>query len=271
MRTKTETPGGVGVLVKTFKLLELFCAEQPSWSQSGLVKATGFPKATISRLVRFLCSQGYLFHVQSTGNYTLGPSAVDLGMRAFAQFNIRDACLPTLEILAKKTQETVLLTSFNKLSYRVVCIEQIPSRRGGLRVFENIGATFPLHAGACAKAVLAFLPKENQEAVLAAPLEALTANTITDPQHLEKELAEIEKQQYAVSVEETYPGVYGVSSPFFGPGHNVLGSISIAAPMFRRDESSFNDICTHVLDAAHQISFMLGGQQSDEDLQILEA
>ena len=75
---------GVGLLKKTFQILDLFIEEHPSWTQAELVRETGLSRSTLGRLVRFLCARGYL--LEQRGRYTLGFAAVDLGRRAQLQF-----------------------------------------------------------------------------------------------------------------------------------------------------------------------------------------
>jgi DNA-binding IclR family transcriptional regulator len=139
--------------------------------------------------VRFLCGRNYLSELR--GRYTLGFGAIDLGRRAQVQFNLVDLCSDLLEELAQATAETVILTGYDDARASVVCLAQIPSRQGGLRVFENIGTAYPLHSGATAKAVLAFLPEDELNRVLAGDITPLNRASKTSRETLKKHLAEI--------------------------------------------------------------------------------
>ena len=140
----------------------------------------------------------------------------------------------------------------------VVCVAQIASPREGLRVFQSIGSAIPLHAGAVAKAVLAFLPDDIKTAVVEGPLAQLTEKTITDPTVLTHDLDEIKARGYAISREETYPGVYGIGAPVFGPGGAITGGIAIAAPLFRMESVSMLDHAQRVVATAQALSQRLG-------------
>ncbi len=153
--TAIAKTAGVGLLKKVFQILDLFTDERPSWTQSELVRDTQLARSTLSCLVRFLCATGYLIELR--GRYTLGFAAIDLGRRAQRQFDLVGLCQNILEELSQATAETVILTGYDDVRASVVCLAQIPSRQGGLRVFEQIGAAYPLHSGATSKAVLAFL------------------------------------------------------------------------------------------------------------------
>ena len=224
-------PAGVGLLLKALQILDLFSDKHPAWTQAELAHSSGLARSTLSRLVRFLCARGYL--LEQRGRYTLGFAAIDLGRRAQSQFNLVDLCYDLLEELARATAETVILTGYDEAHATVVCLAQIPSRRGGLRVFENIGTAYHLHAGATAKAVLAFLPERIVESVLRGPLMPINPAAKTNPAKLRRQLATIRAQGFAVTHEETYPGVTGIGVPVLTPRCQPLGSIAIAAPMQR--------------------------------------
>jgi DNA-binding IclR family transcriptional regulator len=253
-----KTPGGVGLLNKAFHVLDQFTTDQPTWTQADLGRATGVSKSTVNRLVRYFCTRGYLTRLEGQGRYGLGPAAVDLGTRASAQFDLGGAALPLLERLMRETDETSLLASYRPGQSEVVCVAQIASPREGLRVFQSIGSAIPLHAGAVAKAVLAFLPDEVRTAVVEGPLVRLTEKTITDPAVLAHDLDEIKARGHAISREETYPGVYGIGAPVFGPGGAIAGGIAIAAPSFRMEAATMLDHVKRVVAVAEALSDRLG-------------
>ncbi len=260
MRNTTidKAPGGVGLLNKAFQVLDQFTPDRPTWSQADLGRVTGVSKSTVNRLVHYFCTHGYLTQLDGQNRYGLGPAAVDLGMRASAQFDLAGAAMPLLEQLMRETDETSLLASYRPGRREVVCVAQIASPREGLRVFQSIGSAIPLHAGAVAKAVLAFLPDEIKTAVVEGPLAQLTEKTITDPTVLTHDLDEIKARGYAISREETYPGVYGIGAPVFGPGGAITGGIAIAAPLFRMESVSMLDHAQRVVATAQALSQRLG-------------
>lgn len=259
----TENGGaqGVGLLLKALQILDLFSDERPTWTQAELTRETGLARSTLSRLVRFLCARGYLLFQEQRGRYSLGYAAIDLGRRAQAHFSLVDVCLDLIEDLAQATAETVILTGYDEVHARVVCLVQIPSRHGGLRVFESIGTTFPLHAGATAKAVLAFIPPAQAEAILAGDLTLPNPAVATSAAKLKREIAAIQAQGYALSLEETYPGVAGIGIPLLTPSGRPLGSIAVAAPMQRMPEDTIADYARLLLAAAQTARARIAGSE----------
>jgi DNA-binding IclR family transcriptional regulator len=249
---------GVGLLKKTFQILDLFTEQHPNWTQAELVRETGLSRSTLGRLVRFLCSRGYL--LEQRGRYTLGFAAIDLGRRAQLQFNLVDLCSDLLEDVAQATAETVILTGYDETNARVVCLAQIPSRQGGLRLFENIGNSYPLHSGATAKAVLAFLPERQVNAVLNGDLVPVNPASHVSAASLRKDIAKIRSDGYAVTYEETYPGVTGVAVPVLTPHGLPLGSIAIAGPAQRIDKKTTDDCAAVLLEAGRRVTARIAGK-----------
>lgn len=256
----TGAAQGVGLLIKAFQILDLFTEERRGWTQAELVRETALARSTLSRLVRFLVGRGYL--MEDGGRYSLGFAAVDLGRRAQTQFSLVDLFTDLLEELAQLTAETVILTGYDEAQGRIVCLAQIPSRHGGLRVFENVGATFPLHSGATAKAILAFLPEAQIEAVLAGDIRPV--NPLAPPRaadRLRAELETIRTNGYTISHDETYAGVTGIGAPLLTASGRPLGSIAVAVPTQRMDERITATYVEHVQALSKAARLRLSGGQ----------
>ncbi|MEZ5788416.1 MAG: IclR family transcriptional regulator [Xanthobacteraceae bacterium] len=255
---QTPSPSGVGLLQKAFQLLDLFTDERPAWTQAELARETGLARSTLSRLVRFMASRGFL--IEQYGRYRLGFAAIDLGRRAQRLFNLVELCHDLLEELARATSETVILTGYDEAGSRVVCLAQIPSRQGGLRVYENIGTAYPLHSGATAKAVLAFLPTRQIEAVLAGDLTPVNPLAVVDREALRAQLTDIRSDGLVITHEETYPGVTGLAVPLLTPRGQPLGSIGLAGPMQRMTDTAVEAGARHLRDIGNRAASRIRGQ-----------
>lgn len=119
------------------------------------------------------------------------------------------------------------------------------------------GRILPLHAGASAQAILAFLPAEDQRAILESALEQFTPATITDPGRLRRRLVAIRKQGYAESKGEVYPGAMGIAAPIFAREGRVVASIAVSGPAGRIAKRR-RAITDHVVAAGTEVSRILG-------------
>ncbi|MEO7392507.1 MAG: IclR family transcriptional regulator [Ramlibacter sp.] len=247
----------MGLLVKAFQLLDLFTRDQPDWTRPELLTATGLSRSTLSRLVRFLHGRGMLSYSDRTGRYALGVAAIDLGRRAARESSLMKLCAETLKQLADQTGETVMLTAYDARQAKVICLEQIPSVKEGLRVFERIGAAFPLYRGASSKAVLAFLPESEMASVLTLMQRE---DPGSDALRLRDELKAVRESGLATSIEETYPGVAGLAVPVLAGDGIPLGSIAVAAPIIRMGPGARTRIGKILKAAGLRLSKSLGDE-----------
>ena len=248
-----STPGPK-VLEKALRVLDLFTVDNPSWSVSEIARELELPTATAHRIIRALENRSYLARIDS--RYRLGLAAVDLGRRAMASVDLRARVAPVLRELGRATGETVLLNVYDEAHHGSLCIDRIEATHD-LRLTIQIGRVTPIHAGASAKALLAFLGEATIAEVLAQPLERLAAGTITDPEAMRKELTAIRRRGWASSYEENNIGARGLAAPILANAAPVA-SVGLAAPTARWSKAAVRDLAKLVLSAAHNAEAQLG-------------
>ena len=246
---------GPKVLEKTLRLLDLFTIERPSWSLTEMARELGIPTPTTHRLVRALEARSYLAKVGT--RYRLGFAAIDLGRRATASVDLRERLGHVLRELARTTGETVLLTVYDESRHGSLCVDRIETTRS-LRLTIDIGRVTPIHAGASAKALLAFLDEEVIDEILSHHLGQLGPGTETDAKRLRKELETIRARGWASSYEENNVGAWGLAAPIL-LDHRVVASIGFAAPTARHSDSQVRSLARLVCDAAREAERSLAG------------
>jgi IclR family acetate operon transcriptional repressor len=103
-----------------------------------------------------------------------------------------------------------------------------------LGVNISSGLRMPAHASSLGKAMLAFIPAHKRRALLSGMgMERCTANTITDPRELDRELEVVRRRGYATDREEFSPGVVCIGAPVFNAQGHVVAALSITAPAQR--------------------------------------
>jgi IclR family acetate operon transcriptional repressor len=237
-------------------VLDLFGAERPEWGTSEIARAAGLPVPTVHRILAALTGRKYLARDERTRRFRLGPAALDLGERARAVLDLRQAALPVLRRLARETDETALLTVPNDERDRSICLERVESSQP-LRLSVEPGRRLPLHAGASQKALLAFLGEEEIERIAAGSLEQLCRATITDPEALRSNLAEARERGWAISFEETNIGVWGVAVPLLDVQGAAVAAIGLAGPSARLSPEEVVDHLERLRDAAFELAMPL--------------
>jgi len=110
---------------------------------------------------------------------------------------------------------------------KVMYIDQVESPVT-LRVNAQVGTMNPLHCTALGKVLLAFNDIE-----IPIDLASFTPNTITDPEKLRLQVAEICGLGYAVDDEELDIGVRCIAVPVFDFRGKAVGAIGISGPATR--------------------------------------
>jgi DNA-binding IclR family transcriptional regulator len=158
----------------------------------------------------------------------LGPAL--LALAAATRFHIAEAARQAMEALAEECKETVDLSLADQ--DKVVFIDQIAGKHR-LTALSAVGLSFPLHSSANGKAVLAAM-EDAQIAKLRKRLKlpAVTPNTITSWDRLDREIEAIRKTGLAYDREENSIGISAVSAAIRSPS-GELAAISIPAPTQR--------------------------------------
>jgi IclR family acetate operon transcriptional repressor len=242
-------------------VLMLFLKE-PAHGVSAIAGRLNLSKSVVHRILQSLVARSLIDYDDSRRVYRLGPGIAALGTRALGNLDLRTTAMPVLRGLARVTGETVTLSALVGSSR--VYLDQLPSLKE-VRMTVEVGRPFPLHAGASSRAILAFAPPDLRAMVLNEALSALTSRTITSREKLEASLAETTRTGIAQSFGERQADAGSVASPLFGPRGEVVGAISVCGPVNRFDAGVIERFAPMVLEAAREISSLLGwdGHLSD--------
>lgn len=206
------------------------------------------------RSLKTLEAAGFLTATEDA-RFTLGPAAAELKLAATrsAGASLLEVAAPLMDHISVETQETVHL--FMRVGDRALCVDKRDSTQS-VRLVAVLGRSFPLHAGAVPKAMLAHLPKAEQDALIAAlpDLPRFTDKTVSDRTHLEALLEDIRAKGYAVSDEDFDSAARGVGAVVFGEEGEVIGGISVGGPSYRVTHDVLARFAPLVRAAAEEIS-----------------
>lgn len=246
---------GVQSLDRAVAILDCFTAERQELGLSEIARITGLTTSTAHRLLHSLQSHGLVRRVPDR-RYTLGPHLLRLARGAHPGVDLQVVALPVMRRLRDATGETVGL---HVLSGRCrLVVDQVESRQPLRRTYTELEERIPLHQGAPGKVLLAFLPAEEREVVLAGPLEAATPATITDPGLLRTELEQITRSGRAFSFEERVVGIRTVAVPIRNHAGAVRASVSVTGPALRVTAARLEELAPPSIRAGAEISAILG-------------
>lgn len=248
MQNKNKT------VVKSMALLNLFL-HKPRLTLSELVSLTGMPKTSVHRMVSSLEEMGFLSR-DASGAYSLGLVFLEFGQLVADRLDIRKIAKPVMEELCREVDEAVQLIMRD--GNEAIYVEKIEGTQT-VRLYTAIGRRSPLYAGACARSILSFLPREEIEAYIKqTELISIGSGTITDPEKLIQEIDASVQNGYTVSYSELENYTAAIGAPIFNHKRQVAAGISIAGFEARFTEDRLPYLTEKVKNAALQISRKIG-------------
>lgn len=205
----------------------------------------------------------------STRRYSLTLELLRLAARVANVKDLIFAAAPShCDWLAAETGEAVYLGLYDASKKRFMYVHYVKSVNP-VNYTMALYEWLPLHAGAGAMALLAFLPEEDAGPLIEAiVVERRRANMPKSVREIEEELARIRDQGYVLSVAQRIIGAVGIGSPIIGPGPRVLGNVVLALPVERLAAHDSDVLGSKVAEVARTISHEIGGELHDPNLML---
>lgn len=157
--------------------------------------------------------------------YSLGMGLIFLSQKVLDGLDLREASAPFLGRLSSETNSTAFLGLIAG-DYLYVAAKDEGSQ--AVAVSFRIGQRFPLFWGTHGRAILAFLPADEQQAVLAGDTMSFQGQgSVVDLQALERQLSSCRDSGYACDLNEIQVGIRSVAAPIFGPTSKLIGAFVV--------------------------------------------
>ncbi|HEY3366298.1 MAG TPA: IclR family transcriptional regulator [Symbiobacteriaceae bacterium] len=224
---------------------------------SEVVRLSGFPKATVYRLLSALEEHEFLSRTPDR-SYRLGLRFLRLGALVAEGLDVRRFALPHMQRLRDQTGQSVQLVVID--GNEGVYAERLEGTTP-VRLYIAIGRRAPLYAGASTRLLFSFCSPERQAEILAGtqPVQH-TATTITDPKDLMVMAYETRALGWTVSLGELQPGSAEMAAPIFGAAGTVVAALSIAGPDQLYTPEHVQEYLPPLQAAAHAVSSDMGYQ-----------
>jgi DNA-binding IclR family transcriptional regulator len=222
---------GTSATSRALALIGAFDEEHPRLTLSELADRAGLPVPTVHRLVAELATWGALSRTVS-GDYVIGRRMRDVGLLAPLQAGLVELASPYLHDLYGATLATVHLAVRD--GEEVLYLDRLGGSTS-VPIVSTVGSRLPMHATGVGKVLLAHAPLEVQQAVLA-ELPRITPYTITQPGRLRRQLAQVLRDDCALTVEEMSLGACSVAVPV-RHHQDVVAALGIVVPSVRRDRA----------------------------------
>ncbi|QTF92681.1 IclR family transcriptional regulator C-terminal domain-containing protein [Halomonas sp. BM-2019] len=245
-------------LVRGLNLLERLSASPGGLALSELAEQADLAPSTTHRLLQALQGQGFVTQDSELGVWRIDVKTFRIGNSFLEARDFVGTSRPFLRRLTTLTGETANLGIRDGGTAVFLAQSESPQM---MRMITRIGSRAPLHASGIGKALMAWLPEDELERILAEQgLSRVTENTLHTPEALREGLAEIRRQGFACDREEHAIGLHCVAACLHDEHGIPLAAISVSGPVARIPEARLLELGALVRDTAAEITARLGGR-----------
>ena len=249
----TSDKTSIQVIERMMALLDALASYHDPVSLKELATATGLHPSTAHRILNDMVTKRFVDRSEP-GTYRLGMRLLELGNIVKSRLNVREAALPFMQALHRKTQQTVNLSV--RQGDEIVYIDRAFSERSGMQVVRAIGGRAPLHLTSIGKL---FLSVDDAKLVRAyatrTGLAGNNKNSITDLAKLERELSLVRARGYARDNEELELGVRCMAAGVRDDAGRLIAGLSISAPADRLSDEWLDDLIATTTDISSVLGF----------------
>lgn len=196
---------------------------------SDTARLVGLPKSTVARLLATLEVSGAVERVDGGQAFRVGPAIRDIAGSVTGP-TLESLSRPHLVHLVRDIGEAVgfsVQQGFDALYLLQVDADQ------DVQVRDWTGAALSMHLVSAGIVMLSILPDHEVDEFLALPLEAPTANSVTDPDQIRHRLLQARRDGVAWTRDELVDGLTSVACAVTAETGELIGAVHMHGPSFR--------------------------------------
>jgi len=218
----------MGGLAKGLAAIETFSAERPRQSITEVAVRSGLDRATARRCLLTLAHHGYADYDGKF--FTLTPRVLRLGTACLATMPLPQIVQPLLDDLSERIGQS---SSVSILDGDEIVYVARAAQRKVISIALMPGSRLPAYCTSMGRVLLAALPEDEARAILGpAPLPARTAHTVTAPQDILLQLAQVRDQGFAIIDQEVESGLCSIALPLLNTRGQTVAAINIGVSAF---------------------------------------
>jgi len=223
MPRRDASPDFIEALARGLDVIRAFQPRQPVMTLAGVASATGLARPTARRILLTLEQLGYVRAVDRC--FELTPRVLELGMSYVLSRNLWEVARPHLERLVAQTHESSSIAQLDGSDIVYVARVAVPKI---IALAVTIGTRFPAMPTSLGKILLAALPPDQAEQVLAEPSRSgITARWQPSPAERAVELRKVRARGWSLTDEQLALGIRSVAAPLRDGDGRVIAAINV--------------------------------------------
>jgi len=223
MARQDTSPDFIEALARGLDVIRAFQPRQPVMSLAAVAAAAGLARPTARRMLLTLSDLGYVRVVD--GGFELTPRVLDLGMSYVLSKGLWDIARPHMEALVAQTHESSSIAELDGSDIVYVARVAVPKI---IALAVTIGTRFPAMQTSLGKAMLAALPPDEAEQLLAEPSRSgITARWQPTAAERAAELRDVRARGWALTDEQLAFGIRSVAAPLRDGSGRVIAAMNV--------------------------------------------
>jgi IclR family transcriptional regulator, pca regulon regulatory protein len=223
MARRDSSPDFIEALARGLDVIRAFQPRQPAMSLAAVADAAGLTRPTARRILLTLKQMGYVRSVD--GKWELTPRVLELGMSYVLSRNLWEVARPHIEHLVARTHESSSIAQLDGPDIVYVARVAVPKI---VALAVTIGTRFPAMQTSLGKVLLAALPAEEVERVVAEPSRSgITPRIVPGSEERVATLREVRARGWALTDEELAAGIRSVAAPLRDGDGQVIASLNV--------------------------------------------
>jgi IclR family pca regulon transcriptional regulator len=223
MARRDTSPDFIEALARGLDVIRVFQPRQPVMPLAAVAAAAGLARPTARRILLTLEQLGYVRTV--AGGFELTPRVLELGMSYVLSRNLWEIARPHMEKLVARTHESSSIAQLDGPDIVYVARVAVPKI---VALAVTIGTRFPALQTSLGKVLLAAMPPQEAERVLAEPSRSgITPRYQPGRDEREAILREVRARGWALTDEELAPGIRSVAAPLRDGEGRVIAALNV--------------------------------------------
>jgi IclR family pca regulon transcriptional regulator len=224
--TFTGDPNFMTSLARGLAVIQAFSQRRHHLTISQVSTTTGLSRAAVRRCLYTLSKLGFAGS-DDNRHFFLRPRILALGHSYISSMPLATAAQPVLEHISHLLHESCSIATLDGVE--IVYIARANVTRI-MSIDLGVGSRLPAFCTSMGRAILANLPPEELESVLArVEFKRYTERTITNPAKLTQALRQIRRDGYSIIDQELEHGLRSMAVPIQNPSGKVVAALNIGA------------------------------------------
>ncbi len=248
---RDANPDFIESIARGLDVIRSFDAAHPAMSLSEVAARADLPRPTARRILTTLELLGYAHRVEDA--FMLTPRVLELGSAYIGSMNIWQIVRPHLVELVAQTKESCSIAQLDGSDIVYVARVAVPKL---VTLSVTIGTRFPAFATSLGKILLAALPPDELDTVLATPSRSgVTPRWHPDRRELDSVLRDIRDRGWAVTDEQLALGIRSVATAVTDDAGRTVAAVNVNASSA---ETSMSTLVDHHLPPLREAAVAIG-------------